>query len=218
MSDPRGRANEEVRAALLALGTATLGESGARAMAPGLRPVWPGARLAGPAVTVACAPSDNLAVHAALADAPSGSLLVVATSGDRARGYWGEVLTVAAQARGVAGLVIDGGVRDTEAIARRSFPVFTALVALPGAGKTGPGSTGGIVEVAGVSVTPGDWVVGDGDGLVVVPAARLDEVTAAGQDRAERERRFFERLEAGVTTVELLGLDVTPVERSGPEP
>lgn len=214
MSDV-GPAAGGVRTALLFLGTATLGESGARAMAPELRPAWPGARLAGPAVTVSCAPSDNLAVHAALSDAPTGSVLVVATSGDRERGYWGEVLTVAAQARGVEGLVIDGGVRDTDAIARRSFPVFAALAAIPGAGKTGPGSVGGSVEVAGASVAPDDWVVADADGLVVVPTARLDRVLAAGWDRAEREQGVFERLETGATTVDLLGLDVTPAERSG---
>jgi 4-hydroxy-4-methyl-2-oxoglutarate aldolase len=201
----------DVVARLLALGSATLGESGGLAMHQRMSAVWPGAAVAAPAFPVRCSPADNLAVHAAVVRAPAGSVLVVDVGDVPDRGYWGEVLTTAAEARGLAGLVIDGGVRDTAALEAHRFPVFSAMVALRGATKDQPGSTGSPVTVGGVPVAAGDWVVGDGDGVVVVPAGRLEEVLAAGQARADKEARFFEELRAGRTTVDLLGLDVSPV-------
>ena len=199
-------------AALLALGAATLGESGARPMAPRLRPVWAGARLAGPAVPVRCPGGDNLAIHTAVAEAEAGSVLVVDASERPALGYWGEVLTTGAEARGVAGLVIDGGVRDVAALEAHGFPVFSTMVALPGASKTGPGSVGATVTVGDVEVAAGDWVVGDVDGVVVVPSAVIDDVVAAARTRAEREQRMFDELRAGRTTVDLLGLDPSALD------
>ena len=107
----------EVRAArLLALGAATTGESGGEPLHPRIRPVWAGARLAVPAYVVVCTPGDNLAIHAALCRAPLGWALAVSVKDGRERAYWGELLTVAAVRAQVAGLVIDGGVRDTDAI------------------------------------------------------------------------------------------------------
>jgi 4-hydroxy-4-methyl-2-oxoglutarate aldolase len=196
---------------LAALGSATLGESGGRVMAPRISAVWPGATLAAPAYPVRCAPADNLAIHTAVARAPAGSVLVVDVGQVPDRGYWGEVLTTGAEARGVVGLVIDGGVRDTAALAAHGFPVFSALVALRGATKEQPGTNGSPVTVGGTEVALGDWVVGDGDGVVVVDGARLDEVLASGRARADKEERYFEALRGGTTTVELLGLDATLV-------
>jgi 4-hydroxy-4-methyl-2-oxoglutarate aldolase len=191
---------------LVALGAATLGESGARALRPGLDPVWPGARVAGPALTVRCASGDNLEIHHAVATASAGGVLVVAVEGEPERGWWGEVLTVAAMTRGVAGLVIDACVRDTAAIGLRRFPVWSAGRALPGAAKTARGETGGPIEIRGGSVARGDWVVADEDGIVVIDGPRLDAVHDAGRQRAEREAHMFEELLQGRTTVELLGL------------
>jgi 4-hydroxy-4-methyl-2-oxoglutarate aldolase len=205
-----------VAADLLALGAATLGESGARQMAPRMKPAWAGARLAAPALTVLCAEGDNLAVHVAVAGAPAGVALVVEAVARPELGYWGEVLTTAAEAKGVAGLVIDGGVRDVAALAAHGFPVFSAGVALPGATKTAGGVVGGPVHVGSVEVETGDWVVGDADGVVVVPAAALDQVLAAGRARAEKEQRMFDALRAGSTTLELLDLDPTTVTRHEP--
>ena len=185
---------------LLALGAATLGESGGRPMSPRMRHVWPGARLAAPAFAVRCTPGDNLAVHVAVARAPAGSALVVDVGIERERGYWGEVLTTAAKARGIAGLVIDGCVRDVAALQEHGFPVFSTGVALRGATKELPGMAGGTAEV------------GDADGVTVVPSEQLDEVLAAGTARAEREQALFDALRAGKTTVELLGLDPTPID------
>jgi 4-hydroxy-4-methyl-2-oxoglutarate aldolase len=201
----------EARERLLALGSATLGEAGARAMRPRVKPVWPGATLAAPAYTVGCAPGDNLAVHVAVARAPAGSALVVDVGAVPERGYWGEVLTTAAETRGLAGLVIDGGVRDVAALAAHGFAVFSTAVALRGATKQLPGTVALPVRVGGVPVAAGDWVVGDVDGVVVVPADRLDDVVAAGEARADREKDYFESLRGGSTTIELLGLDTSPV-------
>ena len=197
---------------LIALGAATLGESGGRPMALRIRPVWPAARLAAPAFAVRCTPGDNLAIHAALARAPAGSALAVEVGIERERGYWGEVLTTAAEERGIAGLVIDGCVRDIASLTGHRFPVFSTGVALRGATKELPGGTGGSVEIGDVVVQTGDWLVGDPDGVTVVPAGQLDGVLAAGEARAERERALFDALRAGKTTVELLELDPTPIE------
>ena len=198
---------------LIALGAATVGESGGHPMHPRLRPAWPGAVVSGPAFVVECGPADNLAIHAAAAEAPAGSVLVVKADNPPERGYWGEVLTTGAEARGVAGLIIDGGVRDVSALARHGFPVFSALIALTGAAKVGGGSIGGRATVGDVLVSTGDWVVGDADGVAVVPRASLDAVAAAAAARATKEEGFFTKLRDGATTVDLLGLDTTLVER-----
>lgn len=202
----------EAREQLEALGAATIGESGGRAMHPRVRPVWPGARVAAPAYTADCPPGDNLAIHVAVTRAPSGHVLCASVGEARELGYWGEVLTVAAQSRGLAGLVIDGGVRDVDALARRAFPVFSTGIALGGATKDRPGRVGVPVVVGGVEVHPGDWLVGDADGVTAVPAAALGDVLAAGKARAKREAGFFAALGDGATTLELLSLDPSLVE------
>jgi 4-hydroxy-4-methyl-2-oxoglutarate aldolase len=200
---------------LTALGAATLGEAGGTPLAARIRPVWPGARLAAPAFGVRCTPGDNLSVHVAVARAPAGSALAVDVGIEAELGYWGEVLTTAATARGIAGLVIDGCVRDVAALEAHGFPVFSTGIALPGATKTLPGATGGTVEIGDVPVATGDWLVGDVDGVAVVPAAQLDEVLAAGRARADRERALFGALREGETTIELLGLDPTGIADEG---
>jgi 4-hydroxy-4-methyl-2-oxoglutarate aldolase len=203
----------ETSAALLALGSATLGESGGRPMRARIKAAWPGAALAAPAVPVRCTPGDNLAIHVAVATAPAGSVLVVEVGDVAELGYWGEVLTTGAEARGIVGLVIDGGVRDVAALEAHRFPVFSALVALRGATKNRPGSVGALAASVGdVDVSLGDWIVADVDGVTVVPGGALVEVMAAGEARARKEQQFFEALRSGTTTVELLDLDVTPVD------
>lgn len=203
----------ELATALAGLGAATLGECGAQRMHPRLHAVWRGAALAAPAYPVRCSPGDNLAVHAAVARAPEGSVLAVDVGDVAERGYWGEVLTTGAQARRLAGLVIDGGVRDVDALESHRFPVFATMVALRGATKELPGSNGTPAPVGGVTVAAGDWLVGDADGVVAVPGDRLEEVLAAGRARAAKEEGFFAELRAGRTTVELLGLDLSPISQ-----
>ncbi len=178
-----------------------------------VRAAWPGAALAAPAFSVSCAPGDNLAVHAAVAEAPPGTVLVVDATRPPELGYWGEVLTTAAEARGVVGLVIDGGVRDVAALEAHGFPVFSTLIALRGAVKVAGGRIGGAARVGDVDVSTGDWVVADRDGVTVVAVASVGTVLAAGRARADSEAAMFERLKGGATTVELLGLDTSPVQR-----
>jgi 4-hydroxy-4-methyl-2-oxoglutarate aldolase len=197
---------------LMALGAATLGESGGRPMAPRIRPVWSGSGLAAPAFAVRCTSGDNLAIHVAVARAPAGSALAVDVGIERERGYWGEVLTTAAKARGIAGLVIDGCVRDVAALHEHGFPVFSTGVALRGATKELPGAAGGTADVGDVPVKTGDLLVGDADGVTVVPSEEIDDVLVAGTARAQREQGLFDALRAGKTTVELLGLDPTPID------
>ena len=193
--------------ALISLGSSTLYEAAGCpcALDHQIRTVWPGAAVAGPAFPLRCPPNDNLGIHLALERAPRGSILVVDAAG-HAGGYWGEVLTVAAEARGIAGLVIDGGVRDIAAMTRRRFPAFARTVSVRGTIKATAPSVGEPTVVAGVLVSPGDWIVADDDGVVCLPAGRVAEIVAAGQARADKEAAMMERLVAGETTVEILGL------------
>jgi len=144
--------------------------------------------------------------------APAGAVLVADMGGERDFGYWGEVLTTGAEARGIAGLVIDGCVRDCDALAAHGFPVFSTGLALTGASKVHPGSIDRMITAGGVVVEPGDWIVGDVDGVVVLPGADLDDVLAAGDARTAKEAALFVVLRAGGSTVEEFGLDITLVE------
>lgn len=198
---------------LQALGAATLGEAGGHALRARIRPAWAGARVCGPAFCALNTPGDNLAIHVAAAEAPAGSV-IVASVGDVAElGYWGEVLTTAAEARGIVGLVIDGGVRDVDALRDHGFGVFAAMVALRGATKERPGVVGGAVTVGDIEVHTGDWVVGDADGVTVIRAAEVEVVLAAGRTRAEKESAMFAALRDGATTIALLGLDAEHIAR-----
>lgn len=172
----------------LALGTSTLYEASGLdcAVDPLIRGVWNGAAVAAPAYPLQCSPGDNLAIHIAMERVPRGSVLVVKT-GDFVAGYWGEVLAVAAEAAGVAGLVIDGGVRDVAALARRRFPVFARGISVRGTVKASAPSVGQPLFFTGVPVAAGDLVVGDDDGVIVVPAAQVERTLDAGEARAAKE-------------------------------
>ncbi len=204
--------HDTIISSLQQLGAATVGESGGEAMRDRVRPAWRGAQVIGLAVPVVCTPGDNLAIHVAVAQAPAGSVLVVNVGDIPELGYWGEVLTTGAQARGIAGLVIDGGVRDIDALQRLGFPAFSSTIALRGASKIRPGSVGSTTSVGGVEVKLGDWVVGDADGVTIADGATIEDIIAAGRERAQAERRYFEQLRAGSTTVQLLELDETAVK------
>ena len=130
---------------------------------------------------------------------------------ERELGFWGEVLTTAAQVRGIAGLVIDACVRDVDALAAHGFPVFSSGVALTGATKEMPGTVNREIVAGGIEVEAGDWIVGDVDGVVVVPRDAVDDVLAAAEARTTKEAGLFDALKAGRTTVELLNLDPSPV-------
>lgn len=192
---------------LKALDAATVHEAAGRTgqMDPTLRPIQQGVTLAGRAVTAEVHPGDNLALHRAVLVASAGDVLVAAAHGHLA-GYWGEILAVAAAARGVAGLVIDGGCRDTAALRARGFPVWSAGVSVHGTVKRTPGTVNTDVVVGGVHVSPGDYVVADDDGVVVVPAGRIAEVLDAAEARVANEARIMRQLRDGGTTIDLMGL------------
>lgn len=190
------------------LGSATLYEACGQpcAVDPQIRSLWPGAVIAAPAYPLQCSPGDNLAIHIALERAPHGSVLVVDT-GDFIAGYWGEVLTVAAEAAGIVGLVINGGVRDVAAIAKRRFPVFTRGVSVHGTVKASAPAVGLPMVFGGVAVAAGDLVVADDDGVIIVPAAAVAGTLQAGEARAARESVMMSQLSQGATTLQLMGLD-----------
>jgi 4-hydroxy-4-methyl-2-oxoglutarate aldolase len=196
--------------AAAAFGSATLHEAAGRmgALPARLRPAFAGAALAGRAYPVYCPAGDNLWIHRALYQAEPGDVLVIATSAPDEYGYWGEILSEAAVARGLAGLVIDGGVRDTAHLGRVGFPVFSSSVCIRGTIKDpqGRGVIGEPVVVGEVTVNRGDLVVGDGDGVVAIPEHLAGEVLASSAAREARERDIIAQLRAGKTTLELYSL------------
>jgi len=165
-------------------------------------------RLSGPAFTVQSPPANNLWLHRAIAEAREGDILVVHVSDHYEAGYWGEVMTVAAMSRGLGGLVIDGGVRDHDQLEELGFPVFSRGLCIRGTGKDPkpPGSLGEPIRIGDVSVCRGDLVVGDADGVVVIPAASADDVLEAAKQRVENESAILERLRNGETTLDIYGL------------
>ena len=168
---------------------------------PGLKAVWTGARVAGPAFTVQGIGGDNLALHQAVALAPAGSVLVVDLQ-QAAHGHWGEILAVAAQQRGISGLVIDGGVRDVTEMAALGFPVFARHVTVVGTDKDHHGRFGAAVRAGGVVVRAGDLVVGDADGVVVVPADAVTDTLRRADARVAAEQQALAAIRAGATTLD----------------
>jgi 4-hydroxy-4-methyl-2-oxoglutarate aldolase len=193
--------------------TATVYEAagGRGAMQPVLRQLAGSARVIAPALPVLCPAGDNLALHVAVARARPGDVLV-AQCQSAEFGVWGEVLTTAAIARGVAGLILDGAVRDIEAIRALGFPVHARGTALRSATKLGPGVVGEVVPCAGQLVWPGDVVVADASGVVVLRAGEIETVVAAAAARREQEAALMADLRAGVTTIERMALDPERLE------
>lgn len=176
------------------------------AMAAAIKPLAPGTRLVGQARTVACMVGDNSAVHAALRLVRSGEVLVIAAGGYADTALWGGLLTRAAIARGLAGVVVDGAVRDVAEIRGLGFPCFAAAAVPAGPHKGFGGVLDGTVACAGSSVAPGDLILGDDDGVVVVPLARAEAVLAACSAKLAQEAESLERLEAGVLLADQMGL------------
>lgn len=179
-----------------------LGKRGA--MNHDMRPAFTGAKVLGRALTIRSAPGDNLMLHLALSIAQPGDVLVVTADGFLEAGIWGEIATVAAQVRGVRGLVTDGAVRDTEMIAQMGFPIFSRGLSIKGTTKRQKGDLNKPIVVAGALVHPGDYVVGDADGVVVVPAGEVDAAIAKANEIREREAGVMARLKKGELTLDLL--------------
>lgn len=171
-----------------------------------IKPIDPSMKVSGPAFTVNARPGDNLAMHLAVEEAPAGSVLVVNAHNFLQAGAWGDILTAFAQKQGVLGLVIDGAVRDTQQLVDMGFPVFASGVSIRGTLKRDPGIRGESVTLDGTTIDTGDFIVGDRDGVVSVPADRLKEVLSRARDRAVTEVGYRSAIDEGASTVDLLGL------------
>lgn len=192
-------------AALSRYGSATIHEAMGRIglMQPYMRPAYDGAKLCGPAVTVLLQPGDNWMMHVVAEQLTHGDVVVAACTTESDAGFFGDLLATSFRARGGVGLVIDGGVRDTQDLAAMDFPVFAKAVHARGTVKETLGSVNIPVTCAGAVVNPGDVVVADSDGVVVVPRQKVAEVAEASKAREAKEAGVRERLAAGE-----LGLDV----------
>jgi 4-hydroxy-4-methyl-2-oxoglutarate aldolase len=199
------RADAGVVKALGELGVATVHEAQGRTglLQPYMRPIYPGARVGGSAITVLLHPGDNWMLHVAVELAKPGDIMVVGVSAPNSDGMFGDLLATSFRARGVLGLVIDAGVRDVKDLTEMRFPVWSRAISAKGTVKATVGSVNVPIVCAGMLVNPGDAIVADDDGVVVVPRASAAAVLDASKKRAANEEQKRAKLAAGE-----LGLDL----------
>jgi 4-hydroxy-4-methyl-2-oxoglutarate aldolase len=205
------RADASAIEALGRQGVATVHEAQGRTglMQPYMRPVWRGARIAGSAVTALCHPGDNWMIHVACEVLKKGDILVVACSSENSDGGFGELLATSLKALGAKGVILDIGCRDAAEISEMKFPVWSRAISAKGTVKASIGSVNLPVVCAGVAVKPGDVVVADDDGVVIVPRADAAKVAKAGEEREKKEAGSRARLQKGE-----LGLDIYDMRKT----
>lgn len=175
-------------------------------MAPAMRPVWRGARICGQAITCYNYPGDNLMLHTAVRCAEAGDV-IVATNGGSAQGaLWGDMVTYYSRLKGLAGAVIDGAARDTADVTEMGFPVFSTAISVSHPDKRNPGSVNVPLVAAGVTVSPGDLILADDDGVLAIPPVHLEAAIARAAERARFEESLRGKLDAGATMFDLLNL------------
>jgi 4-hydroxy-4-methyl-2-oxoglutarate aldolase len=200
------RADPDIVAGLGEAGVATVHEAGGAVLLDsGIRPVQQGRRIAGSAVTVSCAPGDNIMVHAAVEVIETGDVLVVATTSPSTHGMFGELLATSVMAKGCVGVVVDSGVRDVSDLRHMGLPVWSRAIHASGTTKATPGSVNVPLVCGGVVVAPGDVVVADDDGVAIVERGRAVEILEAARLRLEREEEARRRLAAGELGVDFYG-------------
>jgi 4-hydroxy-4-methyl-2-oxoglutarate aldolase len=210
------RTDREIVDAFAQHGVATVHEAQGRTglLAAAINPIYPGAHIAGTAVTVSVPPGDNWMVHVAVEQCQEGDVLVVSPTARSEHGYLGELIATALQTRGVRGFVIDGGVRDVVELQRMGFPVWSRCVSALGTVKESLGAVNVPIECARQQVEPGDVIVADDDGVVVVERERAVEVLEACRAREEQEAASRRLYAAGELSLDVQGMR-EELERKG---